>query len=120
MSKTNNIKLNHIDILKKENQYFVGYAKNYKSNLFESLKSNQIDLNDFHIIKSTNMQRIINIDEFYNFKYSCYLLVKKTEYKLSQLNEILLFLNKLNIRYLKFLNIKSINQLNIKILNPIT
>jgi hypothetical protein len=66
--------------------YFVfNYSRRSKNNLQYFLE--QFDINDYWIYKSSNTFREVTIEEFYEFKYSGYILFSKNKYDNIYINE---------------------------------
>jgi hypothetical protein len=66
--------------------YFVfNYSRRSKNNLQYFLE--QFDINDYWIYKSSNTFREVTIEEFYEFKYSGYILFRKDVFNNVYINE---------------------------------
>jgi len=77
------------------------YLKNSK--LYLDYYLNQFKIEDYWIIKSTNKLRIVSIENFLEFKYSGYILFKKSIYKKEWIESWIDFISINNIE-IKFLH----------------
>jgi hypothetical protein len=61
----------------------------------------QFNIEDYWIYKSTDKQRRVSIEEFYEFEYACYIFFKKDKYDYKEIDESLKLMKE--IIMLKFL-----------------
>ena len=82
MNKTEHIK----DIWKVGGDYFcLCFLRKSNKNLQFYL--DQFNIEDYYIYKSTRHQKEVSINEFMNFKYSCYTFFKKSKYDKDIINK---------------------------------
>ena len=63
-----------------------------------------IDLDDYSFYKISRWARKVDIEDFNNYKYSLYLLIKKNDKRIKNIDLTIKFLNENKIDY-RFLNI---------------
>ena len=68
-----------------------------KSNILLEYHLEDINIEDYHIYKSTSIQREVSKKDLYEFKYASYILFDKKVYKKEDIEEWLLKIKELGI-----------------------